>query len=145
MANDINRVYMIARLTRDPELSFTQGGTANCKFSVANNKTFTQNNEKKEQVSYFNCVAWSKLGETIAQYLKKGSKIALEGRLSQRSWQDKDGQKRSTVEIVVENIQFLDTKKSDGQSEPGYQAPNAPAEPSSDQGSAHFSDDDIPF
>jgi single-strand DNA-binding protein len=133
---------MIARLTKDPELSFTQGGTANCKFSVANNRTYTVQNEKKEQVSFFNCICWGKLGEVIAQYLKKGSKIALEGRLSQRSWQDKDGQKRSTVEIVVENVQFLDTKKSDGQpaNEPEYTPPNADAEPQT-----HFSDDDIPF
>jgi single-strand DNA-binding protein len=153
MANDINRVYLIGRLTRDPELRYTQGGTSIANFSVANNRTYTVQNERKESVSYFNCVAWGKPGEVIAQYLKKGQRIALEGRLQQRSWQDQGGQKRSTVEIVVENFQFIDAK---GQAAGDSAAPNAPEEsyappstgfdqPLQESSTQHFSDDDIPF
>jgi single-strand DNA-binding protein len=149
MANDINRVYMIARLTRDPELRYTQGGTSIANFSVANNRTYTVQNEKKESVSFFNCVSFGKPGEIIAQYLKKGSKIALEGRLSQRSWEDKYGQKRSTIEIVVENFQFIDSsgKKTDDQPEEsglGTIVTDGSVAGFENQ-AQHFSDDDIPF
>jgi single-strand DNA-binding protein len=153
MANDINRVYLIGRLTRDPELRYTQGGTSIANFSVANNRTYTVQNERKESVSYFNCVAWGKPGEVIAQYLKKGQRIALEGRLQQRSWQDKDGQKRNSVEIVVENFQFIDAKGKEGAESTSPNAPEdsyAPPSTGFDQqfqesSAQHFSDDDIPF
>ena len=139
MANDINRVFMIGRLTRDPELKYTQSGTSVASFSLANNRTYTVQNEKKEQVSFFNCIAWGKPGEVIAQYCKKGSKLGIEGRLQQRSWQDQNGQKRNTVEIVVENFQFL----SGGQQTEGQGAQSFPADP--DSAPSEFSDESIPF
>lgn len=153
MANDINRVYLIGRLTRDPELRYTQGGTSIANFSVANNRTYTVQNERKEQVSYFNCVAWGKPGEVIAQYVKKGQRIALEGRLQQRSWQDQSGQKRNTIEVVVENFQFIDFKGKEGSDnatqgapDESYVPPSVQYEPQYQDASAqHFSDDDIPF
>lgn len=136
--NDINRVFIIARLTKDPELRTTQGGTSVASFSVANNRSYTTNGDKKEDVSYFNCVAWGKLGEIIAQHCKKGARIGIEGRLQQRRWQDKEGKNQNTIEIVVENLQFLDGKASTttviGQEVPA-----------SDVGSVHFSDAEIPF
>lgn len=110
MASDMNRIMLVARLVKDPELRHTQNGTAVASFSVANNKSFTQGNEKKEQTSYFPCVAWGKLGEIIAQYCRKGHRIGIEGRLGQRSWNDKEGVKRSIVEITIENCQFLQPK-----------------------------------
>lgn len=154
MANDLNHVFMIARATKDPELKFTQGGTAVASLSVANNKTFTQNNEKKQQVSFFSCIAWGKLGETIAQYVKKGQRIGIEGKLQQRSWQDQSGQKRSVVEIVIENFQFLDGKG--GRESESQEADTGAGDllssgteqsgsPSFEEQSPHFSDDDIPF
>jgi single-strand DNA-binding protein len=110
MSNDLNKVILIGRLTRDPEMRYTPSGTAVASFSLANGKTFTQSGEKKEQVSYFDCIAWAKLGEVISEYCKKGKMIAVEGRIQQSRWDDQDGKKRSKVEIVVENFQFLDSK-----------------------------------
>jgi single-strand DNA-binding protein len=152
MANDINRVYLIGRLTKDPDLRYTQGGTSIASFTVANNRTYTAQNERKEQVSFFNCIAWGKPGEVIAQYVKKGQRIALEGRLQQRSWQDQSGQKRSTVEVVVENFQFIDAKGKESGDFANQTVPDeaqsapAPFEPQFQESSQqHFSDDDIPF
>ena len=111
MSNDLNKVILVARLVRDPELRYTPAGAAVCSFSLANGRTFTQGSEKKEQTSYFDCVAWSKLGELIAEYCKKGAQIAVEGRLQQRSWEDSEGNRKSKIEIVAENIQFLSRPK----------------------------------
>ena len=85
MAGDLNRVTIIGRLTRDPELKYIQSGSAVANFSVANNRIYNTNNgERKEDVSYFDCIAWGKLGETVAEYMQKGRRIAVEGRLQQR-------------------------------------------------------------
>ena len=151
MANDINRVFMIGRLTRDPELKYTQGGTSIASFSLANNRSYTVQNEKKEQVSFFNCIAWGKPGEVVAQYAKKGAKIGIEGRLQQRSWQDQNGQKRNTVEIVVENFQFLGgngqsgEQKSDGDESVMDHSADTSGQPAFNELPQHFSDEDIPF
>ena len=110
MASDLNRVILVGRLVADPSLRYTPAGAAVCSFSLANGRTFTQGSEKKEQTSYFDVVAWSKLGELIAEYCKKGAQIAVEGRLQQRRW-EQDGSKRSKVEIVAENIQFISKPK----------------------------------
>ena len=136
MSNDINRVFMIGRLTKDPELRYTQGGASIASFSLASNRSYTVQNEKKEDVSFFACVAWGKLGELIAQHCKKGERIGIEGRLQQRSW-EKDGQKRSTVEIVVENFQFLSAKQG------GEQAHDQPESVPAFEDSAPS--EDVPF
>ena len=107
MASDLNRVILIGRLTRDPELKQTQGGTALCRFSIANNRNYTTGGERREEVSFINCVAWARQGEIINQYCRKGKQIAVEGRLRQQSWEGQDGKKMSSVEVVVENFQLL--------------------------------------
>jgi single-strand DNA-binding protein len=109
--NDINAVFIVGRLTKDPELRYTQAGTAVCSFSIANNRTYVSAGEKKEQVSYFNCVAWAKLGDVIKDYCQKGHRVGITGRLQQRSWKDQNEKIHSLVEIVVENIQFLNSAK----------------------------------
>lgn len=142
MANDINRIFMIGRLTKDPDLKYTQGGTSVCNFSIANNRTYTSQNEKKESVSYFNCVAWGKTGEVIAQYLKKGKRVALEGRLEQKAWQDTEGKPHQKVEIVVENFQFIDpAEKRDG----GNIAEQIKDTFDGSYAAPDFNDEDIPF
>lgn len=113
--SDINRWYGIGRLTRDPEMKYTQGGASVASFSIASSYTYTKDGAKKETTSFFNCVAWGKTGEIIAQYFKKGQRIAIEGRLQQRSWDDQSGNKRTAVEIVVENFNFIE-KAEKGQS-----------------------------
>lgn len=136
MASDINKTILIGRLTKDPELKTTQGGTSVCSFSIANNYSYGSGDAKKETVSYFNCVAWAKGGELIAQYMHKGDRIGIEGRLQQRSW-EKDGQKHYAVEVVVDSFQFLNSPKADyGKSDPA---------PESSQADNPFNSDDIPF
>lgn len=130
---DLNRVTIIARLTRDAELKYTQSGTAICNFSVANNRTWSTNGDKKEEVNYFDCIAWGKQGEFIAEYAKKGKRVAIDGRLQQNRWEDKDGSKRSKIEIIVESIQILDYDKKDSQ------------ETSAPESNNPFADDNIPF
>jgi len=133
MSNDLNRVTIIGRLTRDPELKQIASGTAVCNFSIANGRKF----KDKEDTSFFDCIAWGKLGELVAQYMKKGSKIGVDGRLQQRNWEDKDGKKRSTVEIVADNVQFLDSVS--GQQKEPVASGQQPAD------NNPFSDDDVPF
>lgn len=155
MANDINRVFLIGRLTKDPELRYTQGGTSIGNFTIANNRTYSSQNERKEMVSFFNCIAWGKTGEVIAQHVKKGQRIAIEGRIQQRTWTDQSSQKRSVVEVIVESFQFLDSKPREGTGDYSAKETQSPQEDSAQasQGyyspegepSPHFSDDDIPF
>lgn len=103
-----SKAIITGNLTRDPELRTTPSGANVCSFSVAVNRVYRDaSGEQKEEVSYFDCSAWNKLGEMISQYAKKGSGVLVSGRLSQRSWEDKtDGKKRSRVEIVVEDFNF---------------------------------------
>jgi len=135
MPNDLNRFMVIGRLIRDPEIRYTANGTSVTNFSIANNRSYTQGGNKKEETSFFNCTAWSKLGELITQYCQKGSKVAIEGRLQQRSWDAQDGSKRTAIEVVVENVQFLSQNPERGSA--GSYVPFPEESP--------FSDDDIPF
>ena len=149
-STDINRVTLIGRATRDPELRYTQGGQAVTSLDIASNKAWTQNGEKKEQVSFFSCVAWGKLAETVSAYVHKGERIGIEGRLQQRSFTDKNGNKRSVVEIIVENIQFLQAHPGTGDnSHSGSQDDSTPRVATEDEKyenqSNCFSDEDIPF
>jgi single-strand DNA-binding protein len=144
MAGDLNKVMLIGRLVRDPELRYTPNGSSVASFSIANNRTYVTGGEKKEMVSFFNCVAWGKTAEFISQYCKKGNRVGIEGRLQQRSWEDQQGNKRSVVEITVENIQNLTPRDS------GYeqQADGPPIDsdvPANAGVDNPFSDDDIPF
>ena len=115
MANDINVVMIIGRMTKDAEIKFTQAGSAVCSFSVANNRTYMAGSEKKESVSFINCVAWGKLGEAISKYATKGKQIAVTGHLQSRSWEDKNGGKRYQTEIIVDNFQLLTPKDKEKQ------------------------------
>lgn len=104
-----SKAIITGNLTRDPELRTTPNGSSVCGFSVAVNRTYRDaNGEQKEDVSFIDCTAWNRLGEVIAQYAKKGTGVLVSGRLDQRSWEDKtDGKKRSRVEIVVEDFNFI--------------------------------------
>ena len=142
MAGDLNRVTIIARLTREPEIKHLQSGSAICNFSVANNKVyFTSSGDKKEEVNYFDCIAWGKQGEFIAEYAKKGKRIAIDGKLKQDRWDDKDGGKRSKISIVCESVQLLDfSKAEDG--EAASEQPDTNVGQSCDN---PFSEENIPF
>ena len=100
MAYDTNICILVGRLTRDPEISYTKSGTSIAKFSIAVNSG-------KEQVSFFDITAWEKLANTCQQYLNKGKQVIVTGRLSQSRFTDKNGQNRSKIEIVANNVQFI--------------------------------------
>ena len=126
-----SKAIITGNLTRDPELRSTPNGASVCSFSVAVNRTYRDaNGENKEEVSFIDYSAWNKLGEMIAQYAKKGSGVLVSGRLSQRSWEDKNGGgKRSRTEIVVEDFNFTGSAPSrDGGSSYSAPADTAPAD-----------------
>src|SRR5215204_3992482 len=100
---NFNRVVLAGNLTRDPELRFTNDGIPVCSFGLAVNRV----RSRSEEVDFFNITAWRELGETIANYKKKGDPILLEGRLQYRTWEAQDGSKRSAVDVVADNVQFL--------------------------------------
>ena len=102
-----NRVELIGNLTRDPELRYTPNGAAVCTFSVATNRTYVSEGEKKEEVDFHRLVSWNKLAELCNQLLKKGNRVFVSGRLQTRSWEGSDGQNRQTTEIVLEDMILL--------------------------------------
>lgn len=105
-----NRVELIGNLTRDPELRYTPQGTAVCTFSVATNRTYVSDGEKKEEADFHNIVSWSKLAELCNQLLKKGNRVFVSGRLQNRSWETPEGQTRQRTEIVIEDMILLTAK-----------------------------------
>lgn len=133
---DLNKVMIIGRLTRDPELRTTPSGISVCQLGVATNFVYTsqQSGQKVEQVEYHNITLWRKLGEIANQYLKKGRRVYIEGRLQTRSWDGQDGQKRYKTEIVADNMIMLDSRPEG--SAGNFTAPAAsqqPKEPSTVQ------------
>ncbi|MCL1926644.1 MAG: single-stranded DNA-binding protein [Syntrophorhabdaceae bacterium] len=132
-----NRVIIAGNLTRDPETRFIPSGTAVTEFSVAVNSRYKSksSNEFKEEVSYFDIVVFGKMGENCAEYLSKGRAVLVEGRLRQRRW-EQDGVKRSKIEILADNVQFLRSGSGSGPAqEGGFSSPSSQESP----------DDDIPF
>ncbi len=104
----LNKVLLIGNLTRDPELRYIPSGSAVTSFTIAVNRVYKlQTGEKKEEVSFVRVVVWGRLAEVCNDYLKKGNPVFVEGRLQSRSWDGQDGQKRSTLEVIATNIQFL--------------------------------------
>lgn len=137
---DVNHVTIIGRLTRDAELKYTAGGQAVCKFSIAVNRRKKSGDQWVDEASFFDVTAWGKTGEALNQYLTKGKQIAVEGELRQDRW-EQDGQNRSKVEIMANNVQLL----GGGQDRPQSSAPqpSQPVPPSSN--SEYGFDDDLPF
>lgn len=110
----MNKVILIGRNTKDIELRQTTSGTSVAEFSVAVNRTFKNANGEYES-DFFNCIAFSKLAETVSKFVKKGDRIGIEGRLQTRNYTNKEGKKVYVTEIIVENVEFLQPKKQEGQ------------------------------
>lgn len=138
---EINKVMISGRLTRDPELRYTPSGIAVTTLRMAvNSSFFSKEKEKREEVCYIDVVAWRRQAETCVEYLRKGSPAFIEGRLQSRSWETQDGQKRSTIEVQADRVQFLEWG-GDREKAPASESESAPpptAPPAGD-------DDDIPF
>ncbi len=104
----LNRVILVGNLTRDPELRSTPSGATVTNFGIAVNRRWTnKQGERVDNVDFFNIVCWGKLAELVSQNITKGTPVAIDGRLQYRAWETSEGQKRSTVEVVAENVQFL--------------------------------------
>lgn len=142
---DLNRAQIIGNVTRDPETRTTPQGQSVCSFGVATNLIWTdQSGQKQEKVEYHNIVAWRRLAEICGQYLKKGSKVYVEGRLQTRSWDDQNGIKRNRTEIVTDNMIILDRKgattTTTKPSTNEFSQPEPPASPETE-----INVEDIPF
>ncbi len=152
---DLNSFVGIGRLTRDPELRYTPSGTAVCKFGLAVNRSFrNQEGNNVEDTLFINVSAWGRQAEHCSQFLKKGKRVAINGELRSNSWQDREGNKRVTYEINARSVQFLDyLKDTTNSSEDGYRKNNQSQEDSvednSGQENSHIEEDsneeDIPF
>lgn len=143
---NLNKAMIIGNLTRDPEVRTTPQGASVSSFSVATNMVWNDaNGQKQEKVEYHNVVAWRKLADICAQYLRKGSKVYIEGRLQTRDWEGQDGVKRYRTEIVADNMIMLDRAGNSGQSS-SESVPDT-AIPSSDNkdGEEEIKIENIPF
>lgn len=130
----LNSVIIMGRLTRDPELRRTQGGTAVTSFTMAVDRDFKSQSGEKE-TDFIDVVGWRNTGEFAAKYLAKGRMAAVEGRIQVRDWQDKDGNRRKSVEVVADNVYFADSKRD-----------SKPQESRDDQEFDEIEDDgDFPF
>ena len=138
----INKVIIIGNLGNDPEIKYAASGDAIANITVATSETWNDKNsgEKKEKTEWHRVVAYRRLAEIIGEYLAKGSKVYIDGKLQTRKWQDKDGNDRWTTEIVAGQMQMLDSKKQDKPDSGGFrkQEEQAPRQ-------NEFDDDDIPF
>ena len=137
----LNKVILIGRFTRDPELRSTPQGVSTCSFSLAVDRNY-QSAGGERQTDFINCVAWRQTADFINRFFKKGSSICLTGSIQVRSWNDQQGNKRQTTEVVVDEAFFVDSKTDGTQGgfdEPAFQTSQAP------KFEEVASDDDLPF
>ena len=149
-ATNINRVVITGNLTRDPELRSTSGGTSVCSLRVAvNSRRKDDSGNWVDKPNYFDVTVWGAQGENCAQYLAKGRPVAVDGRLNWREWEDKEGGKRQSVDIIADSVQFLGSREGGQGNGNGMVESDLPADTSDFQQAAVSggggSDDDIPF
>ena len=144
----LNRVIVMGRLTRDPELRHTQSNIPVASFSLAVERDFKAQDGERE-TDFFDCVAWRNTAEFVSKYFTKGKMAVVEGKLQVRGWEDRDGNKRKSTEIVADNVYFGESKKdSDRAPNPAQQdsyQPSYPSEPSSDFTDLDMDDGELPF
>lgn len=135
----VNKVILVGNLGADPEIRYTPSGTAVANFRLATNEQWTnKNGEKAERTEWHRIVAWARLGEICGEYLKKGTQVYIEGRLQTKSWEDRDGNKRYTTEIVAQAMQMLGSPRKEGEAD-SMEERYPSEEPIT------IPDDDIPF
>lgn len=108
----MQRIILIGNITRDPELSETNSGVAVCRFSIAVNRR-RASDDAEQQTDFFNVTVWRGLAETVARYCKKGNKVAVSGQIQIRTYEDREGAKRTSVDVVAEEVEFLSPKSND--------------------------------
>ncbi len=143
----VNRVILVGHLGQDPEMRYTSSGTAVTNFSVATNERWNnQNGERQERTEWHKIVTWSKLAEISNQYLTKGQLVFIEGRIQTREWDDRDGNKRRTTEIIASDMRMMTPRGTNGHSpeEPVELAEGGKA-PEGEKMDVGMTEDDIPF
>ena len=143
----INRVVLVGRLTKDPELRYTPNGVAVCTFTLAVNRPFT-NQQGDREADFINCVAWRGTAENLANYQKKGNLIGIDGRIQTRSYEGNAEKRRYVTEVVCESVQFLEPKKENSEQMTKQQQSPMRHKPDSffdDSGQIDINDDDLPF
>jgi single-strand DNA-binding protein len=144
----MNHIVLIGRLVADPETRYTQSGIAMTKFCLAVDRKF-KNQAGERETDFINCVAWRKAAEIIGQYMTKGQKFAVQGSLQSRKWEDKDGNKRVSFDVQVDEFNFIDSKGSGGGSRgPARQVDSGPGDndaPPPDAPPDNMMEDDLPF
>lgn len=147
----MNRVVLVGRLTKDPEVRTTPSGVTVCNFTVACDRPYVKQGEER-QADFINCIAWRQTGEFVSKYFVKGNRIALDGSIQTRSWDDKNGNKRYATEVVVDHVEFAQSKGEGNQpmGGGGYQTAaqpqTAPSEPAGDiDGFMPINEDELPF
>ncbi|MDC3414926.1 single-stranded DNA-binding protein [Aquibacillus sp. 3ASR75-11] len=157
----LNRVVLVGRLTRDPDLRYTPNGVAVANFTIAVNRPFS-NQQGNREADFINCVVWRRAAENLANFMKKGSLVGVDGRLQSRSFDGQDGKRVFVTEVVADSVQFLDSKGSSSQGggqqgSPGYQEKQSQSnnqefsrqdeeDPFKNNGEPiDISDDDLPF
>lgn len=140
----LNHITIMGRMVRDPELRHTGSGTAVASFCVACDRDYAPKDGAEKKTDFINCVAWRNTGEFVSKYFSKGSMIVVDGRLEMREWTDKDGNKRISAEINVDNAYFGDSKRGTENSSaaPNYGGYSAPAQ---DYGAITGDDEQLPF
>ena len=150
----MNKVILIGRLTRDPELRTTPSGVATTTFTVAVDRNFVNQQSGQREADFINCVAWRKQAENISRYCFKGTQVAVEGRIQTRNYDAQDGTKRYVTEVICDNVTFLGSKNSNGRdnssdmSEPSsdIETTNLDEDPYANMGDeVALTDDDLPF
>ena len=140
MATDLNLCQFIGRLGKDPEIRYTASGDAVASFSIAVNKSWTRGSDKEQRTTWVNVVAFRKLAEIMGKYLRKGSRIYVSGEFSVRTWEDKEGARRYTTEIIPNQMQMLDEKPASSGER------NSPEQKAAtDFNAGDFYDDDLEF
>ena len=139
----MNKVYLRGNLTRDPELTETPNGVALCRFAIAVNRTYS-GSDGERQTDFFNITVWRNQAENCGRYLKKGSKVAVVGSLQNRSYEDKEGNKRTVTDIVASEVEFLTSRSSSDSSSDVDERPAAPARKKPEL-EVMADDDQLPF
>ena len=140
----MNKVFLIGNLTRDPELTETASGVPVCHFAIAVNRNYSSQDGER-QTDFFNCTAWRGLAESIARYAKKGKKVSVVGSIQMRNYEDNQGVKRTVVDVIVQDCEFLTPKNSSDSFDDVSESPRASAPKKKAALQPMDDDSDIPF
>ena len=143
MAGNLNKVFLMGNLTRDVELKKTPSNMSVANVGLAVNRQYRVNDENREETTFVDCEAWGRTAEVMGQYLRKGRPVFVEGRLKLDQWQDRDGNNRSKLKVVIDNFQFVDSRSGEGGG--GGGGGNSNSQPQTSAPVQSVPEDEIPF